>query len=541
MEKTTVDSYRWSDACEQPRCAALKDGKQCQMIAEHPPTLDPTGHEFVVDASPADGSNVVKFPVDESTAPVDGDASAGDSSASAEAVHTDTLQDIAEIQAKQRWTPATPDPRCSVEQGGVQCALIALHDSSMNATPHLFEIPLQPQPWICTNCGTENAPAPADALVEKCTKCDEPSPAMKRRIDVALGNHNLGVGTAEEVEATARQQEGVSGAAPASTNRPVDRPLPMRGTSSGGRFDIVDAWEDLEEKRDSVLFCERDHEADVKRAKQSGQRLKEAQEAYFEAFDAFREQREKAAHQPDMFVEQERRTQFESSECEIERATGAPCPACQSQRAKGKPAKPGDPLHPAHAQHADVAKSLLVKDLEELRGRLVKKALHLTIPEIQDLPVAELQVLQRYGAQRGRIPDEKAAALIAKAHVAAEGGTDRQECRRCGEILIDRAAFDDGAKPFATMSIVGPFTCPGDKPDVAPPAPAETSETAAGTETAASPEPAAARKPRSHAKKDKRVKPAPEQHAKAQKVEGAQRAKAATKKADKKPVKKAKK
>lgn len=478
MEKSTVSDYRWSEESGDTRCIAVKDGLRCLNVTGHPPTLDPTGHDF---GGVGDSSNIVPFP----GATAEDAAPAADVAASVERVHTDTPDDA------------------------------------------VFTEPA-PVPWICTNCGTENPPAPADALVEKCTKCDEPSPAMKARIDAALTGHNLGVGTAEEVEQTARQQEGVSGAAAStSAGKPVDRPLPLRGTTSSGRFDAVDAWERLEELRDNVIFCQRDHDADVKRAKASGQRLKDAEDDYFKMFDAFREQREKAAHQPDMFSEQQRRDELASSECEIERQTGAPCPACQSQRAKGKPAKPGDPLHPAHVQHAEVAKALLIKDLEELRARLIKKHLHLTIAEIQDLSVADLQVLQRYGAQRGRIPDEKAAVLIARAHVAAEAGTERQECRQCGEVLLDRAALDDG-KPFEALSIVGPFTCAGDKaaavdtpPVPAPPA-AEESEV---------------RTPKSHAKKDKRKKVEPEHHATAQKAEGAKRVKTAEKKAAKKPLK----
>lgn len=291
----------------------------------------------------------------------------------------------------------------------------------------------------------------------------------------------------EEVE---RRESGVA------ERWPADRPLPFRGMGAGGRFDAIAAFDRLQELRAQVEYCEADHEADVKRAKASKTRLEEAQDAFFAAFDSFHEQKEKAARQPDLFVAAaEQDEAMRTSACQIERETGAPCPACQSQRAKGTPADVGDPLHPDHAQHADVAKALLVKDRDELIAKLRKKKFHIDPDEFAHLSVADTQVLQRYAAQRGAVPPP----LLAKAHLAAEAGTDRQECRRCGLVLMNQADLDAGQAFYPTRVAVG-LDCPGNAADDDPPAPT----------------PESARKPKSHAKKDKTRKAEPEQERVAQ-------------------------
>lgn len=368
-----------------------------------------------------------------------------------------------------------------------------------------------PEPWICENCGTTNDPAPPDAIVEKCGKCSEPSAKQKARIDGMLGNLSGGVGTAKDVEETARQMEGV---APIKQPLapPKDRMLPYRGTSQAGRFDADDALEALKEARGRVVYCEEDHEADVKRAKASGQRLKDAQEEFNQLFDSIYERKVKADDQPDMFAEAERRDALARSGCPVERSTGAPCPACQSQRAKGKDADPSEPLHPAHPQHEEVAKALLIKDLNDLQARLEKKNFFIEAAALQLVPVADLQVLQRYSVQTGIVPPE----LILKAHTAAAPGTDRQECKRCGAVLIDRKDIDNGVTFYPDNVSVG-LDCEGPAADQAPKP--TVGEQLAKTDVAAAADEAPP-KPKSHAKKDGKKKSEPERERQAQAAEG---------------------
>lgn len=437
------------------------------------------------------------------------------------APHTPTEAEGADLGRPEEPIDPSVNPEADAvdEAGLLEESERALDDEQRSLPPH----------WICTNCGTTNDAAPADAIVEKCSKCSEPSEAQKARIAAGLGTIGGGVGTAAEVEETARKMEGVAPPPRQPLPPPRDRTLPYRGTTKAGRFDAFDALDALKESRDRVVYCQSDHDADVKRAKASGQRLKEAETEYFELFDSIYERKEKADIQPELGLEQE--DPYVASDCQVERSTGAPCPACQSQRAKGKPADPSEPLHPAHPQHEEVAKALLIKDMNELLARLQKKNFYLDIAELTLLPVGDLQVLQRYGAQRGRIPSTEAGVLIMKAHLAAVPGTDRQECKRCGVALIDRKDLDAGSTFYPDNVNVG-LDCEG--PDKS----ATVGEKLAKTDPPAAPPPpvvdeaTAPRKPKSHAKKNAKTRVDPEQERKHQASEGRRKTdKAVTKKA----------
>lgn len=384
--------------------------------------------------------------------------------------------------------------------------------------------------WICTNCGTGNTRDEKKPF-QKCQKCQELAPGETERIKAGIEAMGGGAATPDEIEDVARNEEGLK------ARKPRDRALPLN--SKGGRFDFIDAFEELKRLSEVVDVCEEEYEELKEKTAAAKKRYESAQDTFKTRFDDLDELREKAERQPDLYEEQERKDALASSDCQIERSTGAPCPACQSQRAKGKPAEPSEPLHPAHPQHGEIAKALIVADRNELIAKLHEKNLYLELGELETVTAGELQALQRYANQRGPIPSEAAAELIKRSHRAATPGTERQDCQRCGMAIVDQSDLNEGVTFFPANAMVG-IDCEGPIEEAkAPAAPAKPEEPAHAANTAAADE--APRKPKSHAKKDQTKKRDPEKHAKEQKAEGAQRAaKAGDKKAGAKKTGKAK-
>ena len=321
--------------------------------------------------------------------------------------------------------------------------------------------------FVCLKCAVVNNPKePSDV----CGSCGTKRPAPEA-VGPALADAMRGaLGDPQEIENLERQANGL---------KPIERRLPLRGV--GKAFDFVAAFEDLHEISLEVAANEREHDELKKKTASAKTRLDDSRERMKNMFDHYYENMAEGANAPGLPFEGD----APASGCPVERELQAPCPACQSQRAKGVEADPGDPLHPLHPQHADIARSLLVKDMDDLVARLQKKSFHITTHELQLLPVGEVQILQRYAAQRGKVPP----ALLGRAHIAAEAGTERQECKRCSGVLLEQKNIDEGAAWYPALAAVG-LDCPGpavesETPADPPATPAMTEDEIAADEAAA--------------------------------------------------------
>jgi hypothetical protein len=303
--------------------------------------------------------------------------------------------------------------------------------------------------WKCESCNTKNQPAPADAVVEKCRKCGEPSPAQKLQIANALGNLGGGVNTADNVEEAARREEGLGDKKRVAL--PADANLPF----PGGRFDSQKSWDNLIRQRGVVRSCERIYNDLAGQAKEARTTLEKEQTTLNTMIDVADEKRRTDAKQP--YLKEAGDEAPTRKPCAWEREhPGRTCPICSAPTGATLPSLANGKA-PESKDHLAAAEVMLHEGLAPLVDALRKVNIVTSTSALAVLPADDRDALAKHAAAPGVIPP----AIVLTAHIAAEideHQSVQQNCTKCGERLWYRKS---GAAAFAKDTFVMLTVCDG--------------------------------------------------------------------------------
>lgn len=326
--------------------------------------------------------------------------------------------------------------------------------------------------------------------------------------DVKAGLQRLsgGIATAQDVENAARAEEGL----PPLEPQP-DLPLDF------GPFNSDAALKTIFDKQTEIKALQADYDDKKEAAKEAKDELDKANRGLVGIIDSLKNRRQQALNPSQPYLADVGGTPatFRTG-CPWERNhPGQACPICSASQAVGiKHPALESPVHPEHEAHESTAAAAHAQNvLEPLRLKLEAMNIFVIIEQLQTLVTEDLQALQAYADEPSVIPPQ----LLAHMCVAAAPGSIVQCCQTCDRTLRSPIDHADPDNPvwYPEGARVG-FDCDAMKNVEV------VTEERHREIHGEQPEPET-RKPRSHARKNRARKTAPETERHAQAAEGRKR------------------
>lgn len=306
----------------------------------------------------------------------------------------------------------------------------------------------------------------------------------EEQIAAGLQRMSGGIATAQDVENAARAEEGLP-------------PLEGAGLLDFGPFNSDAALKAIFEKSAEVRTLQADYDRKKEAASDAKRELDLAAKALVAIIESLKNRRSQALHPSQPYLKDVSGDAPASSACPWELAhPGQECPVCSQAKKQLTNVDVNSEVHPEHERHAAIAEAARVKNvLIPLSEKLVAVNVYADPLELAGLSTDELNGLIAYADEPTPMPPH----ILVKTCVALAPGEMAQCCGTCGLVLAtittERGWYPEGAR-------VG-FGCKG----------------AIDNGVAEAPH-----KPRSHAKKNRARKTAPEAERTAQAAEGKKRA-----------------
>lgn len=327
---------------------------------------------------------------------------------------------IRDLQIEQLFDDEVDVERCTTEEGGKQCLLVANHDADINATPHLFELPEPVDPDTDEDDDDEGFSA---------------SDLTEDQIKNGLANLSGGVATSQDIENAARAEEG----------------LPPKGQSElpldFGPFNADAALKAIFEKNAEIKSLQADYDEKKEWASDAKKELDKANRALVAIIDSLKNRRQQALNPSQPYLREVTDAAPASSACPWELAhPGQKCPICTAAAEKKLVPAVESEVHPEHEGHAAIAEAARVQNvLIPLQKKLVTVNLFVTIDDLQPLASEDLSALITYADEPSVMPPQ----LFTRTCVAAEHGTLVQICGRCERPLL--SVTDESISPSAVV------------------------------------------------------------------------------------------
>lgn len=380
--------------------------------------------------------------------------------------------------------------------------------------------------WTCAECDTANIVNDGDdtEIANSCSECgavrheeeledvDADTDAFGADDlsvdDIKAGLQNLsgGIATSQDVENAARAEEGLP-------------PLEAAGLLDFGPFNPDNALKAIFEKSAEVRELQADYDRKKESASEAKKELDVASKALVNIIESLKNRRTQALNPSQPYLKDVSgdapAPSLSTSRCPWERDhPGQSCPICTAAQAKDLIPALESEVHPEHEGHAAVAEAARVKNvLEPLAAKLANVHIFVTADDLAPLSKDDLDALELYATEPSPIPPH----VLVKSCVAAEPGSMIQVCQRCERILRNDVENTPERGWYAVDVRVG-LACEAALPESVQVVTSEHHAEIHGAEGDVAP-----RKPRSHAKKNKARKPAPEVERQAQTAEGRKR------------------